>query len=445
MQVAMVLLAVLLAAGCAASRQEGGGPPAPVGERGWLDEHDTWMAYGGGEELAETASGDVVASERRAAADGSDAVALTVPGGDPAAVVGGPEAPNEPPVDGVGLRAGSVDDNERWEEYLRYAERFEALGLPFRRIDVSGRHLVTVRDRDDRPVLAARVVVATEDGTVVADARSAADGRAVVFVPPAALRDQQSRAAAYTVTVTKGDATTVVPLDAAPAQVVGLDRQEAAGAPARLDVAFLVDATGSMGDEIERLKANMISVAEQIAALPARPDVRFALTVYRDRGDVFVTRTFDFTGDVPAFTAALREVVADNGGDTPEDLEAGLADVVRRPAWRVDDTVSLVFLVADAPPHLDYEDSTPYDAALAEARAKGIKVSAIASSGLDPQGEYVFRQMAQTTLGRFVFLTYGADGVSPGDQTTHHVDGYSVLPLDELVVKLVADELAARG
>ncbi len=71
-----------------------------------------------------------------------------------------------------------------------------------------------------------------------------------------------------------------------------------------------------------------------------------------------------------------------------------------------------------------------------------MKIHPVASSGLDAQGEYVFRQLAQLTTGRFNFLTYGADGRSPGDSTPYHVDDYSVLSLDDLVVQLVRDELA---
>ena len=63
---------------------------------------------------------------------------------------------------------------------------------------------------------------------------------------------------------------------------------------------FVIDATGSMGDEIEQLKANIVSISDQLAKLPTKPDVRFAMTVFRDRGDAFVTRTFDFTNDVGA-------------------------------------------------------------------------------------------------------------------------------------------------
>jgi hypothetical protein len=182
-------------------------------------------------------------------------------------------------------------------------------------------------------------------------------------------------------------------------------------------------------------------VSERIAALPGDPDLRLGMTLYRDRSDLFVTRTFDFTSSVDVFKAALADVRADGGGDTPEDLNAGLHQAMTAPSWRGDDTVKLVFLIADAPPHLDYQDGPDYAADVRAAARRGIKIMPIASSGLDDQGEYVFRQLAQITMGRFTFLTYGADGVSPGDQTDHHVSDYAVLALDDLVVRLVADEL----
>jgi hypothetical protein len=165
------------------------------------------------------------------------------------------------------------------------------------------------------------------------------------------------------------------------------------------------------------------------------------MTVYRDRGDLFVSRSFQFTPDVEAFTAALSEVVATGGDDYPESLNEGLHDALTKPEWRVDDTVSLLFLVADAPPHLDYTDDFDYTAEALAAGEQGITIHPIASSGLDDQGEYVFRQLAQITGGRFVFLTYGPGG-GPGDETDHHVDEYSVLSLDDLVVKIVEETLA---
>ncbi|NOR89733.1 MAG: hypothetical protein GQ524_05720, partial [Anaerolineales bacterium] len=108
--------------------------------------------------------------------------------------------------------------------------------------------------------------------------------------------------------------------------------------------------------------------------------------------------------------------------------------------WRVEETVSLIFLIADAPPHLDYSQDYDYAQEIFNATEDGIKIFPLASSGLDDQGEYIFRQLAQITAGKFLFLTYGAGG-GPGDDTTHHVDDYSVLSLDDLVVKVVEEEL----
>jgi hypothetical protein len=105
--------------------------------------------------------------------------------------------------------------------------------------------------------------------------------------------------------------------------------------------------------------------------------------------------------------------------------------------------------VADAPPHLDYEQDYDYAAEMDNAARHGIKIYPIASSGLDDQGEYIFRQLAQYTMGRFIFLTYEGptNGGAPGDVTTHHVeeDDYSVENLDALLVQLVEEELAYQN
>ena len=186
----------------------------------------------------------------------------------------------------------------------------------------------------------------------------------------------------------------------------------------RLDLVFIVDATGSMGDEIAKLKSSMRAMSQQIAQLPGQPDICYGLVAYRDRGDAFLTRTHDFTDDLGAFQQMLARVQAGGGGDTPEALNEALHEVVHHLSWRTD-AARLVVLVADAPPHLDY-GGPQYDVDMQAALAKGIKLFAVGASGLDPVGEYVYRQMAQYTAGRFVFLTYkdAADpGSGPGTQT----------------------------
>ncbi len=341
-----------------------------------------------------------------------------------------------PPVE-VGLQAGSVDDNERWEDYLRYREAFARLGIPFDDLPVDGRRVITVTDRDGLPVLDAVVRISGTGGETTL--RTGSDGRAIFLAPVGEVDDQQS-APTFEATVTHGSASATADLGREPQQTIVLDGVEHDRA-VRLDVLFLVDATGSMGDEIERLKANMVGVAEKIAESEADPDVRFGLTSYRDTTDDYVARTVDFTADVGAFVESLRGLVADGGGDTPEALNEAFAQAISEPRWRTDDdVVRLVFLIADAPPHVGR--GTSYVDSIVVAAAKGIHVFPIASSGTDDQAEYVLRQIAQATLGRFVFLSYGADGAALGSESNIDDDAYDALALDELVVRIVDEQLA---
>ena len=358
----------------------------------------------------------------------------------------------------VGLRAGSVDDNDHWDDYMGYRKSFAALGISVHDVDVSERHVFTVTDASGRPVLGARITVTGEQGTPSVELRTYADGRAFFF-PRAALDGKGAKAAnANANGVGNGGAsqlTATIDKDGV-AKTISVDRSETShpvrlpmtspSGKVKLDVQFLVDATGSMGDEIAQLRENMVSIAQRVHGLGAAPDVRYALTVYRDHGDEYVTRTFDFTGDVEGFARQLRTVEAAGGGDTPEDVSEGLHDAVHKATWRGDDTVKLILLVGDAAPHLDYRGEADYAVEMLAAAKAGIKVHALAASGLDDQGEYAFRQIAEATEGQFMFLTYGADG-GPGDSTTHHVEGYAPQSLDDLVVKLIGDEVqrAAKG
>jgi hypothetical protein len=335
------------------------------------------------------------------------------------------------------LRAGSVDDNAEWDDYLLYRLRFADWNTLVHEIDVSERHIIQVTNEQGQPVLGARVTITDDAGHELASLLTHANGQ-VSFFPLASKSPEAQR---YHVLVEKGSTKADFSFDREKrAHSIVLEAGSASN-PVRLDVHFLIDATGSMSDEIQQLKENMITISERIHALPSNPDVRFGMTIYRDRGDLFVSRSFEFTPDIEAFTEELRNIMAEGGGDYAESLNEGLHNAVHLPEWRVEETVSLIFLVADAPPHLDYANDYDYAEDVFDAVERGIKIFTLASSGLDDQGEYIFRQLAQISSGKFLFLTYGAGG-APGDETSHHVDDYSVLSLDELVVRLVEEELA---
>lgn len=406
--------------------EPGGGPKVKetrVAGDGWVDE--TVVEASGivrsGEQLAATPA--TVATVRA-----SEGVAATL----------------EPSAQ---LTAAEVDDNVTWADYLSYLTNFASEGvIP---VDVSERHVIMVVDQNERPLSGAIIEITVADGAPPLGLRTHSDGR--VFFFPNAYEDTAA-ASEYTIVASYGAAESSFTFSRAavlPEWTIKLDIPTPISESVTLDVLFLLDATGSMGDEIAQLTNNIEFIATQIEALPARPDVRFGMTIYRDRGEEFTSRTFDFTADVAEFTAALAEVEARGGGDYPEDLTEGLFKALNVPTWRLGETVSLIFLVADAPPHIDYIDQQmDYVREMKNAAAQGIKIYPIASSGLDADGEYMFRQLAQFTGGKFLFLTYDAAGVgSTGEETDLSVGetrAYDVTSLDGLVIKIVAEELTHR-
>jgi len=377
-------------------------------------------------------------------AKSADAAESMAPGAPPAAL--GSVAPQHhgrlPRPRDEPVSAGVVDDNADFGEFLAYRARHTH--LPVRPRDVSERYLLTVHDATGRPLPDAEVSLHAGGGALPLWARTDAGGQ--VWLHPRAM-DEAAPPALMEVQVHKAGArgSALLRRGQRDALQVRLD----ARAPferARLDLVFLIDATGSMADEIDKLKRSMRSMAEQIARLPSRPDLCFALVAYRDRGDAFFVRGADFSDDLDAFQRELGALRAGGGGDYPEALNEALHTTIHRLSWRGDGATRLVVLVADAPPHLDY-GAPFYDDDMQGALARGIKLFAVGASGLDPVGEYVFRQAAQYTGGRFVFLTYARAGdptSGPGRETAHDVGGYSVESLDRLVVRLVREELARR-
>lgn len=434
----VALLAVATLAACG-EPHHAAGPTTTVGttattagtaaepDAGWIGGKPEWhTSAGAGRELA--VGGADMAS---GAADDAYSAPTAAPGL-PGPISGEVQA-------GL-LRAGSVDDNADFDGYLEYLDRVSGLGVALRPYDPAGRIVVTVTGSDGRPIAGAELHVAPNDtpdaDTTAVVVRTTADGTAR-FHPAL----YGAPAGSYEIWVDGGPSATAEP--GATATLV-LDTPGGRDAPVAVDVLFLLDATGSMGDEIDRLKTQIDSVAERVAALEGTPDVRFAMTLYRDEGDAFVTATRDFTADVEAFRADLAEVVAEGGGDYPEALEEGLAEAITAPSWRDPaSTVQLVFLVADAPPQIGRQVPQPYDASIRDAVERGMKIFPVASSESDDQAEAVFRQIAQGTGSRFVFLTYGAGGAATGEHTDIGSSDYEELALDDLVVRLIAEELAA--
>jgi hypothetical protein len=207
-----------------------------------------------------------------------------------------------------------------------------------------------------------------------------------------------------------------------------------------LDVQLLLDTTGSMGDELDYLQSEFDAIAAQLRTRFPNVTPRWSLVVYRDHGDEYVTRAFDFTSDTKRFRADLRAQSAAGGGDTPEAVVEGMKSGLAQ-SWRPAANVAKVsFWVADAPAHPG--EGRALAAAVREAKKKGVHVYPIASSDTDDTAEYQMRSTAQMTGGRYVFLTN--DSGIGNAHAEPHIPCYNVTRLDDAIVRMISVELSGR-
>ena len=211
-------------------------------------------------------------------------------------------------------------------------------------------------------------------------------------------------------------------------------------AKTELDVQIVLDTTGSMGDEIAYLQSEFDSISEQVRARFPNMTPRWSLVLYKDRGDEYITRPFDFTTDPKRFQRDLAAAAAGGGGDFPEAVIAAL-EVSLAQRWRTESSVAkLVFWVADAPPH--HGEGSKLAALARRFRNSGIHIYPVASSGIDDATEYQMRATAQLTGGRYIFLT--DDSGVGNSHAEPHIPCYSVTRLDHAVVRMIESELTAQ-
>lgn len=178
----------------------------------------------------------------------------------------------------------------------------------------------------------------------------------------------------------------------------------AATQPATVEVCFVLDTTGSMGGLIEGAKKKIWTIANGIVAADKGAKVRFALVPYRDRKDEYVTKVFDLTDDLDKVFSDLQSFTAKGGGDGPEAVNEALDVAVNKVNWTPGDEVrKLVFLVGDAPPHMDYADDVKYPKTCEAAVRKNLIINTVQCGG-DSSTAPVWQEIARLSEGSYVAL-----------------------------------------
>ena len=200
----------------------------------------------------------------------------------------------------------------------------------------------------------------------------------------------------------------------------------------RIDVVFVLDTTSSMSGLIQAAKEKIWSIATTMASARQNPDIRMGLVAFRDRGDAYITRVYDLSSDLDSMYASLMDFSAQGGGDGPESVNQALYDAVHDISWSQDDsTYKVIFLVGDAPPHMDYHNDVKYPVTLEAARRKGIVVNAI-QSGQHQHTRPAWQHIAALGHGEYFQVEDSGNAVAVAT------------PFDDQLSKLAAELEATR-
>ena len=202
----------------------------------------------------------------------------------------------------------------------------------------------------------------------------------------------------------------------------------------QVQIAFMVDATGSMGDELEFLKMDLKKVINEVQKTNTQLKISTATVFYRDEGDEYVVKHSPFTEDINQTTEFISQQRADGGGDFPEAVDKALVQL-NQLQWQPEARTRIAFLVLDAPPHNKPAVISSIQYSVKTAAASGIKLIPVVASGIDKTTEFLMRFIAMYTNGTYVFIT---DHSGIGNKHLEpSVGEYQVEKLSDLMVHLI--------
>ena len=211
----------------------------------------------------------------------------------------------------------------------------------------------------------------------------------------------------------------------------------APGTEKRADIAFIVDATGSMGDEIAFLRKDLMDILDRVKNGQGEIALRTGAVFYRDEGDDYLTKHSDFTQDYRETIKYISMQEAGGGGDLPEAVHTALEAGLQNLSWNTSARARIAFLILDAPAHQDHQGVVESLQKSVEAyAAMGIKLIPVFCSSPSKECEFMCRFFAICTGGTYVFLT--DDSGVGGDHIEASVGQFQVEPLNDLLVRLIA-------
>ncbi len=325
------------------------------------------------------------------------------------------------------LTAGEINDLEKWDEWLKLQKENEFNEFQ----DKWGFYLknkieVTILDKNGDKVNNVKVKLYNENKKVIMTGRTDVYGRITMFRG----WENTCNGDPFLIQIYGGNKIFGKKIDAKTTNVsFVLDDTSISN---DIDIMFTIDATGSMGDEINYLKSELKNIITRLDK--GIQQKRVALTFYRDQGDEYLVRDFDFNYNINEVKENLSNQFAMGGGDYEEAVEQALIASMAK-SWNENAKSKLLFLLLDAPPHFTEKNVEIIKTQIKLAQEKGIKIIPIVASGANKDVEFLMRFFSVSTNGTYVFLTDDS-----GIGNTHlkpSTSDFKVEKLNDLIVRLI--------
>lgn len=330
------------------------------------------------------------------------------------------------------LTAGEVNDFSKWDYWQDIAvpilDQYKKTWkfFPNRRVSVQ------LTNFDNNPVIGKKLKLIDDKKEIIWESVTDNRGNAELWI--SSLIDQKTNSQQYSIIDEEGNILSNNAKEFRNGQNL-IKVKENCIKKRALDLVFVVDATGSMGDEINYLKSELLDVLKKVESNLTQTNVRYGSVFYRDKGDEYVTKKFDFSNDAENLINFIKKQNASGGGDKPEAVVEAVESSVDELSWSNGNTTKIMFLLLDAPPHLSDENIERLHQKIKMASKKGITIIPIAASDTDKQTEYLMRTFALLTNGTYTFLTNDSGIGNKHIEPT--ASEYEVEKLNDLLLRLI--------
>ncbi len=328
------------------------------------------------------------------------------------------------------ITAGEWNDLNNWDDWKSLLKDDQYKGMQDHwKIYPTHRYSVFVRNHLDYPINNCTVILQDKSGKTIWESKTDLQGKAELWSDLFQKDDK-----AYSIFIKQGSQEfrlqKIKSIDEGSNEIqldIPCEKNKS------LELMYVVDATGSMGDEITFLQSEIKDILNRCQSIRGLSSIKLGAVFYRDQTDEYLTVSSELKNDEEKLIRFINKQSASGGGDFPEAVDAGLKIALDQ-KWS-ENALKIIFLILDAPPHDDPATLRRIKEQIKKAAEKGIKIVPITASGIDRETEFLMKYMSVITNSTYVFITDDSGIGNPHLKPLVH--DYEVEFLNDVIFRLI--------